>query len=67
MHASPSKNTHIHDAADGETSVMLSGRAAVVCLYSVPKPSTFHMLSRLFRHSQSSSLSFLTTAQDKLP
>lgn len=46
---------------------MLSGRAAVACLYSVPKPSTFHMLSRLFHLSQSSSLLFLTIAQDKLP
>lgn len=31
---------------------MLLGRAAVVCLFSVPTTPTVYMFSRVFQHSQ---------------
>lgn len=54
LNARPSKNTSIHYAADGKTSAMLLGRAAVVYLFSVPTTPTVYMFSRLFQHSQCS-------------
>jgi len=51
LNVRPSENTNIHYAADGETSAMLWGRAAVVCLFSVPTAPTVYIFSRLFHLS----------------
>lgn len=55
LNTRPSENTSIHYAADGETSAMLSGRAAVVYFFSVPTTPTVYIFSRPFQHSQCSS------------